>query len=423
LIGLTLAGYLLTVATLLGRTINTVIVVGGVWLGYSLATRALVLSETRLVMRRMREQRAKAAAMEGSTNVGEGRGHRSAGAPPERENINQQTRTLLRVTAGAALVLGTVVGMGRDPAGADVAGRRHALVADHRHRRYRDPEPREPAGLFAGDLPGRAVHPGGPQPARPGGDPALTQHQMDAAGRYTVTTLLRYVLAVVAVISVFSLLGLRWSELQWMVAALTLGLGFGLQEVVANFVSGIIMLFERPVRVGDTITIGEYSGTVARIRTRATTIVDWDNREIVVPNKNFITERLINWTLSDTMTRIVIPVGVSYDADVDEVMSTLRQHRRGQPAGAEGAAAPRAVPELRRQCAELRTAGLRQPDEGPPVTISELHQAIIKEFRNKGIEIAYPQMDLHIRDVAPRRRAEPARREVPPEPGEPRPET
>src|SRR5690606_32090361 len=102
--------------------------------------------------------------------------------------------------------------------------------------------------------------------------------RMDGAGRYTVATLLRYTLTVVAVVTVFSRLGLRWSELQWMVAALTLGLGFGLQEVVANFVSGLIMLFERPVRVGDTITIGEYSGTVARIRTRATTIIDWDNR-------------------------------------------------------------------------------------------------------------------------------------------------
>src|SRR5690606_6405533 len=124
---------------------------------------------------------------------------------------------------------------------------------------------------------------------------------------------------------------LRWSELQWLVAALTLGLGFGLQEVVANFVSGLIMLFERPVRVGDTITIGEYSGTVARIRTRATTIIDWDNREVVVPNKNFITERLINWTLSDTLTRTVLHVGVSHDADIDLVIATLRRIADAHP--------------------------------------------------------------------------------------------
>src|SRR5690606_7819557 len=149
--------------------------------------------------------------------------------------------------------------------------------------------------------------------------------------RYTVTTLLRYALMVVAVVTVFSLLGLRWSELQWLIAALTLGLGFGLQEVVANFVSGLIMLFERPVRVGDTITIGEYSGPVARIRTRATTIIDWDSREVVVPNKMFITERLINWTLSDTMTRIVLQLNVTYDADVDVVMESLKEIADAHP--------------------------------------------------------------------------------------------
>src|SRR5690606_4908959 len=89
--------------------------------------------------------------------------------------------------------------------------------------------------------------------------------RMDGTARYTVMTLLRYTIIVAAVVIVFSLLGLRWSELQWLIAALTLGLGFGLQEVVANFFSGLIMLFERPVRLGDTITIGEFNGTVARI--------------------------------------------------------------------------------------------------------------------------------------------------------------
>src|SRR5690606_25355397 len=156
--------------------------------------------------------------------------------------------------------------------------------------------------------------------------------KMDGAGRYTVATLLRYLISVIAVVTVFSLIGLRWAELQWLVAALTLGLGFGLQEVVANFVSGIIMLFERPVRVGDTITIGECSGAVARIRTRATTIIDWDTREVVVPNKNFITERLINWTLSDTMTRIVLPLNISHDADPALVIDTLTRIAKAHPA-------------------------------------------------------------------------------------------
>ncbi len=400
LIGLTLAGYLLTVATLLGRTINTVIVVAAVWLGYSLAERALVLTETRLVIRRMREQRAKAAAMKAGATVGEGAVIDIPEPHLSVENINQQTRTLLRVAAGAAMVLGLfwvwadilpaltwldgVTLWSRTIAVGDTEILSRVSLQDFLLAIF--------LGLLftlaARNLPGLV-------------EILLSRStQMDAAGRYTVTTLLRYVLAVVAVISVFSLIGLRWSELQWMVAALTLGLGFGLQEVVANFVSGIILLFERPVRVGDTITIGEYSGTVSRIRTRATTIIDWDNREIVVPNKNFITERLINWTLSDTMTRIVLPVGVSYQTDVDEVMKTLREIAEASPLVLKEP--PPVVLFLKfgdsALSFELRVYVNQMKDR--LVTISELHQTIIKEFRRRGIEIAYPQMDLHIRDVA-----------------------
>jgi potassium efflux system protein len=223
---------------------------------------------------------------------------------------------------------------------------------------------------------------------------------MDSAARYTVTTLLRYAIMVVAIVSVFSLLSLRWSELQWMVAALTLGLGFGLQEVVANFVSGLIMLFERPVRVGDTITIGEFSGTVARIRTRATTVIDWDNREIVVPNKNFITERLINWSLSDTMTRIVLTIGVSYDSDVDLVMQSLKEIAEQHPLVMKDPAPTVLFLKLGDSALnfEMRVyvAQLRERME----TTSDLHRAIIRVFRERGIEISFPQMDLHIRDVA-----------------------
>ena len=401
LLGLTLAGYLLTVVTLLGLIFNSIMVIGAVWLGYSLGARALVLTETKLQLRQMREQRAKAAALEGSVNAGEG-------APidiPEPhlsiENINQQTRTLMRVSAGAGLVLGLLwVWADTLPAltwldGITLWSRTIAVGEAEILSRVSLQD--FLLAIFLGviftlaarNLPGLV-------------EIVLSRSAlMDAAGRYTVTTLLRYALAVVAVISVFSLLGLRWSELQWMVAALTLGLGFGLQEVVANFVSGVIMLFERPVRVGDTITIGEFSGTVTRIRTRATTIVDWDNREIMIPNKNFITERLINWTLSDTMTRIVIPVGVSYDADVDVVMETLNRVANEHPA-VLGEPAPSVLFVKFGDSAlnfELRIYVNQLKDRMS--TLSELHRTIILEFRRLGVEIAYPQLDVHVRDIAP----------------------
>ncbi len=120
-----------------------------------------------------------------------------------------------------------------------------------------------------------------------------------AGGRYAITTLTRYTITALAVLSVAGRLGFAWHQVQWLVAALGVGIGFGLQEIVANFISGLIILFERPVRVGDTVTIGEQTGVVSRIEIRATTIRTRDQRELLVPNKQLITGEVINWTLSD----------------------------------------------------------------------------------------------------------------------------
>ena len=143
--------------------------------------------------------------------------------------------------------------------------------------------------------------------------------------RYTTSTMLNYLIIGTGIIAGLSALGLQWGQLQWLVAALGVGIGFGLQEIVANFISGLIILFERPIRVGDIITIGPNDGIVKKIRIRATTLQDWDGKELLVPNKEFITGRLLNWTLSDSSTRLVIPVGVAYGSDVDKAIELLEQ--------------------------------------------------------------------------------------------------
>jgi potassium efflux system protein len=140
---------------------------------------------------------------------------------------------------------------------------------------------------------------------------------IEAGGRYAVNQLAKYVLLTIGFISVANELGGSWSQVQWLVAALSVGLGFGLQEIFANLVSGIILLFERPIRVSDTVTIGDITGKVSRIQMRATTLIDGDQKEHVVPNKTFITSQLVNWSLSDEITRLVIPVGIAYGSDVD----------------------------------------------------------------------------------------------------------
>ena len=153
---------------------------------------------------------------------------------------------------------------------------------------------------------------------------AVLQHlPLDNSIRYAITSLSRYGIVMLGILATAATIGIRWSHLQWLAAALTLGLAFGLQEIFENFVSGIIILFEQPARVGDVVTIGDVSGVVSRIRIRSTTITDWDRKEYIVPNKEFITGRLLNWTLSDTLNRIVINVAVKYTADPERVRGII----------------------------------------------------------------------------------------------------
>ena len=110
-----------------------------------------------------------------------------------------------------------------------------------------------------------------------------------------------------------------------MVAAIGLGLSIGLREVFANILSGLIILFERPIRIGDTISVGELTGEVSRIRIRATTVVDWDHKEMIIPNSVLLNEKLVNWSLSNSIIRIILPFHVTHNADKTLVEKLLLQ--------------------------------------------------------------------------------------------------
>ena len=146
---------------------------------------------------------------------------------------------------------------------------------------------------------------------------------IDSGARYAITTVSRYVITVLGVLMTVGQLGIVWSQVQWLIAAISVGLGFGLQEIFANFVCGLILLFERPIRIGDVVTVGDVTGKVTRIRIRSTTITDWDLRDLVVPNKELITARVMNWTLTDTTARMTIKVGVAYGTDTNLVRRLL----------------------------------------------------------------------------------------------------
>ncbi|MFN2410343.1 MAG: mechanosensitive ion channel domain-containing protein, partial [Halomonas sp.] len=153
----------------------------------------------------------------------------------------------------------------------------------------------------------------------------LSRLTLKQGSAYAISSLLSYTIVGTGIVSALGTLGVSWDKLQWLVAALSVGLGFGLQEIFANFISGLIILFERPIRIGDTITLGNLHGTVSRIRIRATTVTDFDRKEIIIPNKTFVTDQLINWSLSDNVTRVVLTYGVAHGSDLATVHRLLRQ--------------------------------------------------------------------------------------------------
>ncbi len=218
----------------------------------------------------------------------------------------------------------------------------------------------------------------------------------EAGTRYAITTILRYIIMSAGIVILLGGLGVQWSQLQWLVAALGVGLGFGLQEIFANFISGIIILLERPVRVGDLVTIGTQTGTIRRIHMRATVLEDFDRKEIVVPNKQLITQSVTNWTLSDTTTRVLVDIGVAYGSEPREVERLLLQAAAG-------------VPRLLREPAPLvwfmgfgdnalnfRIRGFVDDADIKQGVTSELNYAVEKTLREHNINIPFPQRDVHI---------------------------
>jgi potassium efflux system protein len=230
----------------------------------------------------------------------------------------------------------------------------------------------------------------------------LRQKMELAAGTvYAGGTLIRYVLVGSFVVVVLGMLGLSWGSIQWAVAALSVGIGFGLQEIVANFISGLILLFEQPIRVGDTVTVGETSGVITKIRMRATTVRDWDGRELLVPNKEFITGRLLNWSLSDTQSRVVIEIGIAYGSDVPKAMKLALDAAIEHPDFIEEPAPFVTFDAFGDNSLLLRLRAYLPNLDRRLAASSELREAINAKYNEAGIVIAFPQRDVHLNTLAP----------------------
>ena len=226
--------------------------------------------------------------------------------------------------------------------------------------------------------------------------------QLNPGLRYTIARLLRYLILVVGIVAVLkSAFELDLTSIAVVFTALSVGIGFGLQYIAADIASGFILLFERPVRVGDRITIGEDEGDVQSIKLRTTILYTNDRIAIIVPNSRLVSQRVINWSYGDPRARIAIPIGVATTSDVNLVTKTLL-------GAAEGVDNVLTDPPPKVQFLKFGDYSLdfrllvwtRHPSRHPQIK-SDINYRIERLFRESGIEIPYPKQEFLLRQMKP----------------------
>ena len=220
---------------------------------------------------------------------------------------------------------------------------------------------------------------------------------VQADANYAIKVIARYTMAAAGLLIAARILSIDWSDAQWLVAALGVGLGFGLQEIVANFVSGLIVLAERPIRIGDTVTVGEVTGRVTGIRARSTRVIDDDNKEVIIPNKAFITERVTNWTLSSQVTRLLLKVGVAYGNDIERVRQILLDAVRANPDVMPAPAPSVHFVNFGDSSLDFEIRLFVDALDKRLRVKHDVYRTVGQVLAEHGIEMPFPQRDLHIR--------------------------
>jgi small-conductance mechanosensitive channel len=229
----------------------------------------------------------------------------------------------------------------------------------------------------------------------------LKRLNIEESLRYTLERTLQYLLIIIAAVLSLEVIGINLSGLAVVFGFLSVGIGFGLQNVTSNFVAGLIVLFERPIKVGDRVIVGDTEGDVTAINLRSTTIRSLNNVSIIVPNSQFISQNVINWSYGDTKVRLDIEVGVSYSSDLDTVLRCLLE-----VADECTAVMKEPKPDVLHDgfgdsAWNMRLRCWVADPKGHAVVRSDLNCAIVRKFNENGIEIPFPQRDLHVRSSAP----------------------
>jgi len=227
----------------------------------------------------------------------------------------------------------------------------------------------------------------------------LARTSLDIGVRYAMGTIFRYILMVIGFTLILQFLGVDMSGLTIIAGALGVGVGFGLQNITNNFVSGIIILFERPIKIGDRIEVANVTGDVVKISLRSTSIITNDNISIIVPNSEFISSTVINWSHTDRNVRFNIPVGVSYKSDPELVRKILMEVA-GQNDGVLKKPPPDVLLDEYGESSINFTLRVWTSTyiTQPLVLKSQLYYSAFKKFKEHGVEIPFPQRDIHVKN-------------------------
>ena len=228
-------------------------------------------------------------------------------------------------------------------------------------------------------------------------NPIFQRMEIEEGTRYTMTRTIHYLVMVIGSVVSFQFIGIDLSGLAVIFGLLSVGIGFGLQNITSNFISGLILLFERPIQVGDRITVGDTEGDIEAINMRATVLKSVNNIAVIVPNSEFVSSRVINWSHGDPRIRLDIEVGVSYNSVLEDVITALETVAEEHPQVLKN---PKHDVLLTSFGDSSWNMNLRAWIKDPwqhRVIRSEINKAIVKKFREMNIEIPFPQRDLHIK--------------------------
>jgi small-conductance mechanosensitive channel len=230
-------------------------------------------------------------------------------------------------------------------------------------------------------------------------DQVFFKRRVERGVRLSVARLAHYAIVIAGFLLALSTLGFEIGKITILISALGVGIGFGLQGVVNNFVCGIILLFEQPVRVGDHVEIGGQWAEIKRIGIRSTIVETFDKADLIIPNADLISNQVTNWTLTNRQSRLIIPVGVAYGSDVPLVMETLKAC-----ATVDARAAKTPPPQVLylsfgENALEFELRVFVSDTDNRMAVRSAIHQEIDRRFREANIKIAFPQRDLHLRSV------------------------